>query len=173
MPKYLYVFLDNIIMNENDNHLPVYGVGPFLIAPIVGTALLFLILSYYSMIPVYKIDSMDFIFLALGIFFILCGIIFWILAVTSRIDEKIKANQLETTGVYSIIRHPIYAAFLYISIGLILISGNASLLGLIVVYWAFLTYALKNTEEKWLIDCYGDDYINYSKKVNRFFPKVI
>ena len=24
-----------------------------------------------------------------------------------------------------------------------------------------------------MIDKYGDDYINYSKKVNRFIPKVI
>ena len=33
--------------------------------------------------------------------------------------------------------------------------------------------AMMETEEKWLINLYGNDYLNYSKKVNRFIPKVI
>jgi protein-S-isoprenylcysteine O-methyltransferase Ste14 len=29
------------------------------------------------------------------------------------------------------------------------------------------------TEEKWLTDLYGKDYLDYTKKVNRFIPKGI
>lgn len=78
-----------------------------------------------------------------------------------------------TTGIYAYVRHPIYAAFFYISMGLILISQNIILFILPVIFWAFLTVAMIRTEEKWLIDRYGDDYIEYSKKVNRFIPKLI
>ena len=78
-----------------------------------------------------------------------------------------------TTGIYAYIRHPIYSAFLYIATGIILIGQNFFLFFLPVIFWAFLTIAMKNTEEKWLVDLYGDDYIEYSKKVNRFIPKVI
>ena len=104
---------------------------------------------------------------------IICGALFWLSAVKSRIDEKIKSNKLATTGIYGIVRHPIYAAFLYASTGIILISNNLYLLILPIVYLIFLSISLKNTEEKWLIDLYGDDYIKYSKEVKRFIPKVI
>lgn len=102
------------------------------------------------------------------------GIVFWLSAVIkSKIDNSIKNNDLVTTGIYGYIRHPIYAAFLYMATGIIVIYGNILLFILPVIFWAFLTIAMKKTEESWLTDLYGDDYINYSKKVNRFIPKVI
>lgn len=160
-------------MNENDNHLPVYGVGPYLVAPVIITALLGLILTVYSYIPKYEITFLNWLFLILGILLIIFGAFLWISAVKSRIDDKIKSNTLETSGIYGLVRHPIYAAFLYASTGLILVSNNIYLFVLPVIYWAFLSFMLKNTEEKWLIDLYGDDYIKYSNEVNRFIPKVI
>ena len=81
-------------------------------------------------------------------------------------------NHLVTTGIYGIVRHPIYAAFLYAITGLIFIANNLILIILPVIYWLILSLAMIKTEEKWLIDLYGDDYLNYSKKVNRFIPKV-
>ena len=80
---------------------------------------------------------------------------------------------LVTTGIYAYLRHPIYAAFFYIATGLILITQNIILFILPVIFWAFLTVAMIKTEEKWLIGKFGNDYIDYSKKVNRFIPKVI
>ena len=160
-------------MSKNDNHLPVYGVGPYLVAPVIITAITGLILTVFSYIPKYDITFLNWLFLLLGILLIIYGAILWISAVKSRIDDKIKSNTLETSGVYALVRHPIYSAFLYASTGLILISNNIYLFVLPVIYWAFLTVILKNTEEKWLIDLYGDDYIKYSNEVNRFIPKVI
>ena len=105
---------------------------------------------------------------------IVIGIVFWLLAVIkSGIDKSIKNNDLVTTGIYGYIRHPIYAAFLYITTGMIVIYGNILLFILPLIFWVLLTITMEKTEEVWLIDLYGDDYINYSKKVNRFIPKVI
>ena len=49
---------------------------------------------------------------------IVIGAIFWISAIKkSDIDDNIRQNNLVTTGIYGYVRHPIYAAFLYISTG--------------------------------------------------------
>lgn len=112
--------------------------------------------------------------LILGVILIIAGAIFWISAVlNSDIQKNIRNNHLVTTGIYAIVRNPIYAAFLYAITGLILISNNLLLLVLPIIYWQIMAWTMKRTEEKWLIDLYGDDYLDYSKKVNRFIPKVI
>ena len=36
--------------------------------------------------------------------------------------------------------------------------------------WAIMTIALINTEEKWLLKLYGDEYAEYKKHVNRCIP---
>ena len=158
----------------NENHLPVFGIGPYLISIIGIITVTSSILSYYHLIPIYKINELNMVFLILGIILIILGIIFWISAVLiSKIDREVENSKLVTTGIYAHVRHPIYAAFFYIAVGLILISQNILLFVLPIIFWAFLTVAMIKTEEKWLTDKFGNDYINYSKKVNRFIPKVI
>ena len=157
-------------MSEN-NHLPVFGVGPYLIGMIVLITILFFVLSFHNVIPVYK--SNQIILSVLGFVLIVAGTIFWLSAnVNSRIDDGIRNNQLITTGIYSKVRHPIYAAFLYAITGAILIFDNMFLIFLPVIFWLILTVVIKNTEEKWLFEWYGDYYLIYSRNVNRFIPKV-
>lgn len=157
-----------------EKHLPIFGVGPYLISSIVLITLFALALDYLKIMPIYTINPIKPIFVILGTILIIIGIVFWLLAVIkSRIDKSIRSNDLITSGIYGHVRHPIYAAFLYILTGIIVIYGNILLFILPLIFWAFLTIAMKKTEEAWLIDLYGDDYINYSKKVNGFIPKVI
>lgn len=157
-----------------ENHLPVFGIGPYLISIIGIVTITSFILSFYHLIPIYTIKELNMVLLILGLIFVVSGALCWLLAVfKSNFDENVRQNCLMTTGIYAYIRHPIYAAFLYISTGIILIGQNVFLFFLPVIFWAFLTVAMKRTEEKWLVDLYGDDYIEYSKKVNRFIPKVV
>lgn len=156
-------------MNDNDNHLPLFGVGPFLIAPILIITVISIALTWYDMVPVYSLNSG--IFTVIGAVLIILGIIFWVMAVLkSNIDDEIKSDRLVTTGIYGLVRHPIYAAFLYTVTGLILISNNLYLFVLPVIYWMVLTIAMIKSEEKWLTDKFGESYIEYSRKVSRFVP---
>lgn len=158
-------------MNEN-SHLPVFGVGPYLIFSIIAITISAIALTYYNIMP--TIQSNQIILTVIGVILIAAGALFWLSAVkNSEIDKNIKQNKLVTSGIYGIVRHPIYAAFLYAVTGLIFIANNLILLVLPVLYWLILTVVMKNTEEKWLSELYGDDYLNYSKKVNRFIPKVL
>lgn len=158
----------------DENHLPVFGVGPYLITIIGIVTITSFILSHYHLIPIYTIKELNMVLLILGLIFIVLGVLCWLLAVfQSNFDEQIKKNRLMTTGIYAYLRHPIYSAFLYIATGIILIGQNILLFVFPVLFWAFLTVAMKNTEEKWLVELYGNEYIEYSKHVNRFIPKVI
>ena len=158
-------------MSEN-NHLPLYGIGPYLMGSITLMTLLAIALSFLGYIPKYESNAI--LMTILGVVLIILGAAFWISAVlNSDIQSNIRKNRLVTTGIYSIVRHPIYAAFLYAITGIILISNNMLLYVLPVVYWLILKETMKRTEEKWLVEAYGDDYLNYSRKVNGFIPKVI
>lgn len=160
-------------MNEN-NHLPVYGIGPYLIGSITLITVLLFLLSQYDMIPVFRIEQLNLIFIVLGILLVIIGVIFWLSAIfKSRITQNIEVNQLVTTGIYGIVRHPIYSAFLFAISGFIMIYANIVLFFMPIIYWIILTVTMIKTEEKWLTELYGNDYLDYSKKVNRFIPKVI
>ncbi|MDO5823418.1 isoprenylcysteine carboxylmethyltransferase family protein [Methanobrevibacter sp.] len=157
----------------DENHLPVFGIGPYLISIIGIITIISSILSYYYLIPIYKINELNMVFLILGTILIIFGIAFWIPTVLiSKIDKEVENNNLVTTGICDYLRHPIYALFFYIAVGLILISQNIFFV-LPVIIWAFLTVVILKTEETWLIDKWGQDYLNYSKKVNGFISKVI
>lgn len=152
----------------DDNHLPVYGVGPYLIIPMLAITLLF---SFAIKIPVFKVDYLNAPFLIIGVIFLVLGVIFWILSVVrSKITENILESNLITTGIYAYVRHPIYSAFLFVSTGLIFISNNLYLFILPIIFWALLSLVIINTEEKWLIEKFGNEYREYSQRVSRFIP---
>ncbi len=47
---------------------------------------------------------------------------------------------------------------------------NVWVLVTVPVNWIIMTVTLKLTEEKWLLDLYGQDYADYRKRVNRCIP---
>ena len=159
-----------IIISKQDS-LPVYGVGPYLIAPMFVVSIMGVILSYYNMIPVYKIDSLYWLFIGLAVVILLDAIFLWYAAVKiSDISKNIENNKLVSDGVYALVRHPIYSAWLQISIAIILFSQNIYLFILPIIFWIILSIALARTEEKWLTDKFGNDYVLYAQTTNRFVP---
>ncbi len=77
---------------------------------------------------------------------------------------------LAPSGVYALVRNPIYSAFLSVCTGTLMIYGNLWLLILPVLYWLFLTVLMKCTEEKWVKNLYGAEYDEYCRRVNRCIP---
>mgnify|MGYP001643271893 CR=1 FL=1 len=109
----------------------------------------------------------------IGILCIFIGIGLWISAVVnSRISKNIKELKLVTTGVFAIVRNPIYSAFLFLFTGILLFTRNLYLLIFPIIFWIYLTYLLKETEEKWLKDKFKEEYQKYMKKVNRIIPNI-
>lgn len=156
---------------EENKHLSVLGVGPLYVISILILTIIALILNQLNV--VYKIKVLNKFLIILAIISILIAISLWVSAVLfSKVRTKIKENTLVTTGVYSIVRNPIYSAFLFLFTGILLFTRNLYLLIFPIIFWIYLTYLLKETEEKWLKDKFKEEYQKYMKKVNRIIPNI-
>ena len=128
-------------------------------------------LSVTRFIPVITFTNIRLIFVLIGILCFIIGITLWLKAVIiDRLDAHIIKNELVTTGVYAYVRNPVYSAFMFVCTGVLLIYGNLVLLVLPIIYWGFMTVLMKLTEEKWLEDLYGKEYVQYRQRVNRCIP---
>ena len=153
------------------NTLPVFGVGPiYAVSCLLLTAFgLFLKKKGFlngGDLPGLKSEAMF-----IGFMLIFIGVALWIYAVIiQRISKEISSGHLVTIGIYSIVRNPIYLAFLCVCTGILITAHNVYLLIIPVVLYIFLTVLMKQTEEKWLLDKFGSEYVEYCKHVNRVIP---
>lgn len=156
---------------KNKEHLPLMGVGPIYVIIIIALTVIGITLSAVDILNIGKYDILKLPFAILGVLLAALGVFMWFSAnFSSKLDDNIKSNNLVTTGVYAWVRNPIYSAFLLMCTGAILIANNIILLLLPLLYWIFMTVLMKNTEEKWLQELYGQEYTEYCQRVNRCIP---
>lgn len=159
-------------MEDDKKHLPILGIGPILCFPMAVLSAVAIIASIKGLIP-FAIENkaVKYIFIVLGIILIIEGLVcFFGADFGGGLIDNIKSNNLKTNGSYAFVRNPCYTAFLLVCTGAILVVNNPILLILPVLFWVEMTIVLKNTEEKWLKELYGQEYIDYCKKVNRCIP---
>jgi len=80
--------------------------------------------------------------------------------------------RLITEGPLGIVRHPYYVSYVLILVGLSLV---------LLTYWPLVPalcvviglYPTAITEEEMLIEQFGEEYIEYQRKVGMFFPKSL
>ncbi len=148
--------------------LPLFGVGPYIVYGIAMVNVVGIILFEY----VFKIGILEspwtIIFRIVGSLLIVLGVVIWYIgALRSDMDASISENRLQTKGIYALVRNPMYSGWWIALSGITLMWHNAWMLILPVIDWAIMTVALINTEEKWLLDLYGNEYAEYKKSVNR------
>ncbi|CAB0031670.1 unnamed protein product [Trichogramma brassicae] len=86
--------------------------------------------------------------------------------------KKAKNHTLVTHGVYAICRHPSYAGWFYWSIGTQLILQNPiCLLAYAIMSWRFFNERIM-AEEVYLLRFFGQDYVEYQKKVKAGLPFI-
>ena len=158
-------------MKTKKKHLPLFGVGPVIIALQVIITVIGIIISYYGYFDFGKIDILNIPFKLIGIALIFFGIYLNYSAKhKSKLFEMVSENRLITTGVYGIVRNPVYSAVLLMCTGAVCMANNLVLFLIPVICWIYMTIFLKLTEEKWLKQLYGQEYIEYCKRVNRCIP---
>lgn len=157
-------------MKEQD-HLPLLGAGPVII---FGQALITAVgitLSCLGFFDKGKISAVSIPLKIIGAVLIVFGFYLNYSAKRkSKLFDMVAENKLITTGVYSIVRNPVYSAVLVACTGAVCIAGNLFLFFIPVICWGYMTVFLKLTEEKWLSDLYGQEYAEYCKNVNRCIP---
>lgn len=152
-------------------HLPIIGVGPMIVIPQLLLTFVGFMIGEFTNMPRINLGIFKFPCAILGIFLICFGIYLWIFAnFKEKLNENIKSNHLITTGVYSWTRNPVYSAFFLICCGVIFMANTLLLFVIPLICWIYMTVFLIKTEEKWLLELYGDDYKAYCKKTNRIIP---
>ena len=90
---------------------------------------------------------------------------------TLKVAETHRAEKVISSGLYSVIRHPQYFGGVLAHIGItILLSALLSLVFTTLVI--LLNILISWKEEKELIKEFGEEYLNYKKKVPMFIPKL-
>lgn len=151
--------------------LPLFGIGPYLVSSFFILTVIGIILFSY----VFKIGTVSgvwsLIFRISAGFFCVIGIVVWFIgALRSGMDKNISENKLKTDGIYSWVRNPMYSGLWILCFGISLFWANVFLIPIFFVNWIIMTIVLINTEEKWLKNLYGNEYLEYKKRVNRCIP---
>jgi len=157
-------------MEEEKKHLPLFGVGPIIVfGQVIFTAVAIIIARIFNL--KYEIEALKVPFLIIGILFLCFGFYLDLSAkFKSKLFKNVEDNKLITDGVYAITRNPVYSCAFLLCFGAILISNNLLLFFVPIICWIYMTIFWVNTEEKWLKDLYGQEYIEYCKKFNRCIP---
>lgn len=151
--------------------MPVFGVGPLYVLTCLVLTVVGLALHLKGLLAFGECKEVKVLFMVLGVAFIVFGVYLWVKSViVQKISQKILEGKLITTGVYGIVRNPIYSAFLFLFTGVLCLAANYALLILPVIYWIFLTVLMKCTEERWLLEEFGEEYATYCRQVNRVIP---
>lgn len=87
--------------------------------------------------------------------------------------SKTERTELVTGGIYQISRNPAFLGFDLVYTGILLMFFNWILFAVTLFAMLMLHLQIVNVEEDFLIMAFGDTYLEYRKKVNRYFGRKI
>ena len=156
---------------KNAKDSPGVFIPPPLIYVIIFL-LSFFLQGYFTIRAAFFFHSM--IANIMGIIIVVAGLIF---AVPALRQFKISRNtlipfkpaaSLQTNGIYSVSRNPMYTGLLFQYLGLALIFGNWWTLILLPVLVVLIKYLIILPEERYLMRAFGDSFSAYKNKVRRW-----
>ncbi len=118
-------------------------------------------------------------FLLIGIIFTTIGLIIRIGSIMTLKDfytytvTKIEKHELVETGLYKRIRHPAYLGQLIVFIGISISTSNwLSIVLMIASILPGYMYRIK-VEESFMVEHFGQRYLDYQKRTKRWIPGII
>ena len=105
-----------------------------------------------------------------GLFIRICVIGFTPKNTSGRTVKNQVADSLNTTGMYSLVRHPLYVGNYFMWLGPAILSGNFwFVVAFTLFYWVYYE-RIMYAEEQFLRNKFGKAYIDWSDKVPAFVP---
>ncbi len=80
-------------------------------------------------------------------------------------------TELVTGGIYQYSRNPAFLGFDLVYIGILLMFFNTGLFEITLLVILLLHLQIVNVEEDFLIATFGQEYVDYRKKVRRYFGR--
>ena len=80
------------------------------------------------------------------------------------------AEELNTTGIYSIVRHPLYLGNFFMWLGVAMLTENTWFVIAFVLFYAFYYERIMYAEESFLRQKFGNIYLDWAKNTPAFIP---
>ncbi|TGA98444.1 isoprenylcysteine carboxylmethyltransferase family protein [Sporolactobacillus shoreae] len=93
------------------------------------------------------------------------GIIFCIVSISNF--AKPEKNGINLKGLYQVSRNPMYIGYFIYFLGCVLLTHSLILLTLLVIFQVSAHWIVLS-EERWCVQEFGEEYINYMNKVRRY-----
>jgi len=91
---------------------------------------------------------------------------------SGRNTEGQLADELNTTGIYSSVRHPLYLGNFFMWLGVAMLTENVWFIGLFIfLYWVYYE-RIMFAEEQFLRGKYGSTYIDWANRTPAFIPSL-
>jgi protein-S-isoprenylcysteine O-methyltransferase Ste14 len=81
-------------------------------------------------------------------------------------------NELVTNGLYRFVRHPIYALSVVVMASTAIIVPVWPMIAAVIVHTGLMIYKA-SSEERFLVDLHGREYLNYRNRTGRFLPRLV
>ena len=145
---------------------------PLIVIGIGG--LLYVLLLHFNIISLYP-WWVDCLFLGVGFFGL--GIRIFTVGFTPKgtsgrnTNEGQIAETLNTKGIYSIVRHPLYVGNFFMWLAPVLMLKSFSLIGFILIFFVLFYDRIIFAEEQFLKRKFGQNYAEWFSKTPAVFPK--
>lgn len=80
------------------------------------------------------------------------------------------ADELNTSGVYSVVRHPLYLGNFFMWLGVAMLTENAWFSIAFIFFYAFYYERIMYAEENFLRNKFGQTYLDWAENVPAFVP---
>jgi len=148
------------------------------IVPIIAIAIWILFIAVFPGLPLLRIVPDELVIALVGTAITLAGLAFAIwarfhLGTNWSGQPTIKVgHQLIRTGPYKIVRNPIYTGILVAFAGTALVIGEFWAVAALLIILA-VCYAKIRTEEKFLLEEFGESFVQYKKEVKALIPYIL
>lgn len=89
---------------------------------------------------------------------------------SGRTTKKQVADTVNTTGMYSIVRHPLYVGNYFMWLGPAVLTGNFWFVIVFTLLYFLYYERIMFSEEQFLRNKFGDIYVNWSNRTPAFIP---
>ncbi|MEO7800830.1 MAG: isoprenylcysteine carboxylmethyltransferase family protein [Ginsengibacter sp.] len=162
--------VQNIMQDNYKYYRPAYAI--------FATFTLIAVIWFHFSITSLEIYTPSFIIKLIGYLITLTGLIimlicikkyFYELSGLQALQHEKATNTLQTNGLHSFVRHPLYFGTIAFVVGLTIAFSylNNIIATLIITIYVWIGI---NVEEKKLVQEYGDQYIKYKQRVPKLIP---
>ena len=112
-----------------------------------------------------KIKTIPLFFFYIGIGVYMAGIILLAISVVNFAAPS--ESGVNESGIYRISRNPMYVAYFICFVGFALLTQSLILLGFVLIF-QISAHRIILAEEKWCIEKFGEEYLQYMNSVGRY-----